>query len=365
MNERLSKLASQGVSIWLDDLSRDRLDSGGLARLISESSVTGVTTNPSIFAAAISSGDAYAEQLAGLGDATVIDAITELTTTDVRMACDLFRPVYDASGGEDGRVSIEVDPRLARELDATVNEAATLHAIVGRENVLIKIPATVEGLGAIRRAIAAGISVNVTLIFAIERYLEVAEAYLEGLEDADAQGLDLSTIHSVASVFVSRVDTEVDARLEALGTPDATALLGTAAIANARLIYAQYLAVFGSERFAALKAKGAHAQRPLWASTGVKNPAYPDTRYVVELVAPGTVNTMPEKTMQAVADHGEVTGDTITPHLGAAADALDRLAQVGVDIDDVTRTLESKGVDAFVQSWNELIETVSERLERR
>jgi len=309
MTDALKALSDQGVSIWLDDLNRPLITSGGLQELIDAKHVVGVTTNPTIFAAALSQGDAYNEQVKSLADdgRNVDEAVFALTTEDVRRACDIMRPVYDATGGQDGRVSIEVDPRLAHETAKTVEQAKELWAAVDRPNLLIKIPATVEGLPAISQVIAEGISVNVTLIFSLDRYRGVMNAFLTGLEQAREGGKDLSTIHSVASFFVSRVDTEVDKRLDALdGSDEAKALKGKAGIANARLAYHAYDEVFATPRWQVLEAEGAHKQRPLWASTGVKDPAYPDTMYVTELVAPNTVNTMPSKTLEAVADHGEI-----------------------------------------------------------
>ena len=357
-NANLAQLADAGVSIWLDDLSRERLNSGNLAGLVESSSVTGVTTNPTIFAAALSNGAAYDEQLRGLGQVDVGEAIRELTSTDVRNACDLFQPVYQATDGVDGRVSIEVEPGLARDTEGTVEQAALLHRMVGRDNVLIKIPAAIEGLDAIRRTLAAGISVNVTLIFSVERYRQVMDAWLGGLEDALADGKDISTIHSVASFFVSRVDAEVDKRLDAIGSDEAKSLKGKAAIANARIAYAAWLEVMTSERWGRLKAAGAHPQRPLWASTGVKSADYDDTMYVTQLVAPDCVNTMPEKTLQAVADHGTVSGDTISDNVDDAVQVMGRLAEVGVDMDDVVEQLEEEGVSKFIVSWDELVGTV-------
>jgi transaldolase len=359
MNARLQALSDAGVSIWLDDLSRERLASGNLASLVSESSVVGVTTNPTIFAAALANGERYAEQVTTLkaSGADVDEAIFELTTTDVQQACDVLRPVYDATDGVDGRVSIEVEPGMARDSDATVAMAERLWARVDRPNLLIKIPATEEGLPAIAATIAKGISVNVTLIFALERYRGVMDAYLYGLEQAAAEGRDLSTIHSVASFFVSRVDTEVDKRL-----PEDSPLRSTAALANARLAYAAYAEVFGGERFAALAAAGARPQRPLWASTGVKDPSLPDTLYVSELVVAGTVNTMPEKTLEAFADHGEVTGDTVSTRIDEAQATIDALAAAGISYDDVVAALEDEGLQKFDDSWGELVQTVSDAL---
>ncbi|TAK69594.1 MAG: transaldolase [Actinomycetota bacterium] len=368
MSDRLRTLSDAGVSIWLDDLDRGRLQSGGLAALVRDDSVVGVTTNPTIFAKAVSSGAAeYAEQLAGLAErgVSVEEAVRALTTYDVRWACDVLREVWESTGGVDGRVSIEVDPRLARRTAATVAEAQFLAWAVDRPNALVKIPATQEGLPAITSVLGDGISVNVTLIFSVERYRGVLEAWLAGLERADAAGHDLATIESVASFFVSRVDTEVDKRLTALGTPEALALKGVAAIANARHAWSAYQEVLASDRWKALQDKGAHPQRPLWASTGVKDPAYPDTRYVVDLVVPGTVNTMPEATLRAVADHGEATGDQVTPHQAAAAEQLAAIGRAGVDLADVYRVLEDEGVEKFDASWQELLQTVAKALDER
>ncbi len=354
MNDRLKGLADAGVSIWLDDLSRDRLNSGNLANLINESSVSGVTTNPTIFAAALSNGADYADQLRELGDVSVDEAIKQLCATDVRNACDLFSDIYEASGGYDGRVSIEVAPTLANDTDGTIEQAAELHALVDRENVLIKIPATQPGLAAIRDTIAAGISVNVTLIFSEERYREVMDAYLSGLEKADEAGLDLSKIHSVASFFISRVDAEIDKRLTNLGKDE---LKDKAAIANALVALAAFDEVFSGERFQTLAAKGANKQRPLWASTGTKDPALPDTLYVSDLVADGVAHTMPEKAMQAYADHGELG----TPMEGRGAEGvqiLDQIDAAGVDLTDVYQVLEDEGVSKFIISWGELVESV-------
>ncbi|MGW6693089.1 transaldolase [Rhodococcus sp. NPDC054953] len=363
-NENLAALSAAGVSVWLDDLSRNRLETGNLAQLVAEKSVVGVTTNPSIFQAALQGSEYHAQlhELAGRG-ANVDDTVRALTTDDVRNACDLLAPQHEASGGVDGRVSIEVDPRLANDTDGTVAQAIELWKIVDRPNLLIKIPATLAGLPAITRVIAEGISVNVTLIFSVDRHRAVIDAYLAGLEAAKAAGHDLSTIHSVASFFVSRVDTEIDARLEQIGTDAALALRGKAGVANARLAYAAYQDVFESgDRFAALATSGARVQRPLWASTGVKNPDYPDTLYVTELVAANTVNTMPEKTLDAVADHAVVTGDTISGTAAAAQDVFDAVAGVGVDLGDVFDKLESEGVDKFEVSWNELLEATAASL---
>ncbi|GAB3725269.1 transaldolase [Amycolatopsis oliviviridis] len=364
--DKLAQLSEAGVSIWLDDLSRERLNTGNLAGLIRDKHVVGVTTNPTIFANAMSKGEAYDEQtkeLAARG-ADVEATIRELTTTDVRNAADLFRDVYTATNGVDGRVSIEVDPRLAKDSDKTVAEAQDLWKTVDRPNVLIKIPATEEGIPAITKTLAEGISVNVTLIFSVERYRAVIEAYFAGLEQAKANGHDLKGIHSVASFFVSRVDTEIDKRLDAIGTDAATALRGEAAIANARLAYAAFEELFASDRWKALAEAGANPQRPLWASTGVKDPQYSDTRYVDQLVVKDTVNTMPEKTLDAAGDHAEITGDTVTGKGPDAQVVFDKLRVVGIDIDDVFLTLENEGVEKFEKSWTELLETVTGQLEK-
>ncbi|GAS94203.1 transaldolase [Mycolicibacterium canariasense] len=364
-NPNLAALSAAGVSVWLDDLSRDRLQTGNLQNLIDTRSVVGVTTNPSIFQAALSKGDAYDGQIKELAErgADVDATIRTVTTDDVRNACDLFAKTYEASGGVDGRVSIEVDPRLAHDTDKTILQAIELWKIVDRPNLLIKIPATLAGLPAITAVIAEGISVNVTLIFSVERHRAVMDAYLEGLAKAKEAGHDLSKIHSVASFFVSRVDTEIDARLDKLGSAEALALRGQAGVANARLAYAAYEEVFGGERFATLKESGARVQRPLWASTGVKNPDYSDTLYVTELVAANTVNTMPEKTLEAVADHGVITGDTVTGTAEAAQQVFDKLSDIGIDLTDVFLVLENEGVDKFEKSWGELLEATQGQLD--
>ncbi|WP_033307620.1 transaldolase [Streptomyces iakyrus] len=360
----LQRLSDEGVSIWLDDLSRRRIESGGLAGLVATRNVVGVTTNPSIFQAAIGSGVGYEEQLADLAvrGVTVDEAVRMMTTADVRAAADVLRPVYEASGGRDGRVSIEVDPRLAHDTAATVAEARQLAWLVDRPNVMIKIPATKAGLPAITEVIGAGISVNVTLIFSLERYREVMDAYLAGLEKARTAGLGLSAIHSVASFFVSRVDSEIDKRLTLLGTDEALALKGRAALANARLAYEAYEQVFEGERWQALEGAGANRQRPLWASTGVKDPAYKDTLYVDELVAPGTVNTMPEATLNAVADHGDVRGDTVTGGYDRARADLAAVERLGIAYDEVVRQLEDEGVAKFEVAWQDLLDAVTKSL---
>jgi transaldolase len=365
-NAALKALADHGVSVWLDDLSRQRITSGNLQELIETKGVVGVTTNPSIFQLALSEGDAYDEQAAALAadGKTVDEAVFHMTTDDVRHACDILRPVYEATEGVDGRVSIEVDPRLAHDTARTVEQAKLLWATVDRPNVFIKIPATVEGLPAISQVLAEGISVNVTLIFSLDRYRGVMNAFLTGLEQARENGLDLTEIDSVASFFVSRVDTEVDSRLDAVGTDEAASLKGRAGVANARLAYQAYEEVFSTPRWQNLADDGAHVQRPLWASTGVKNPDYPDTLYVTELVAPDTVNTMPEKTLDAVIDHGEVTGETIRPYYRDATDVLDAVERLGISYADVTAQLEREGVEKFVAAWEELLAGVRSELDK-
>jgi transaldolase len=361
MSTPLEDLTAAGVAVWLDDLSRERLRSGDLASLVAEKQVVGVTTNPSIFQKALSDGAAYDEQVRDLAlrGTDVGEAVRALTTYDVRWACDVLREVYDRTDGVDGRVSIEVDPRLAHDTDRTVAEAKALWWLVDRPNLFIKIPATPAGLPAITSVLAQGISVNVTLIFSLQRYEEVMDAWLSGLEQAKANGHDLSRLASVASFFVSRVDSEVDKRLG-----DGHELRGQAAIANARLAYSRYEQVVAGDRWTALEQAGAKPQRPLWASTGVKDPAYDDTQYVVELVAPGTVNTMPEPTLDAVADHGTVRGDTVTGSYEQAQGVLDALREAGVDYDEVVQQLEDEGVSKFEDAWNGLIESVTEQLEK-
>jgi transaldolase len=365
MSTPTENLTAQGVSIWLDDLSRDRIASGNLAELIRTRNISGVTTNPTIFAAAIGGGSAaYRQQIADYAarGATADDTIFGLTTDDVRDACDVLLPLYEATDGVDGRVSIEVAPTLANDTDATIAQAKELYARVGRPNVLIKIPATKAGLPSITAVIAAGISVNVTLIFSLDRYADVIDAYLSGLEQARANGLDIAEIHSVASFFVSRVDTEVDKRLTAIGTPEATALASLAGIANARLAYQLFEEAFVSPRATRLTTTGGHHQRPLWASTGVKDPALPDTLYVTKLVAHGTVNTMPEKTLEATFDHAVITGHTITGAYDDAQQVLEQLENLGIDFNDVTGLLETEGVEKFIVSWHELQATVANAL---
>ncbi|MDW4908920.1 transaldolase [Streptomyces sp. ADMS] len=360
----LKRLSDEGVSIWLDDLSRKRIVSGNLAELIDTHHVVGVTTNPSIFQSAIGSGEGYEEQLADLAvrGVTVDEAVRMMTTADVRAAADILRPVYDTTAGRDGRVSIEVDPRLAHHTAATIAEARQLAWLVDRPNVMIKIPATEAGLPAITEVIGLGISVNVTLIFSLERYREVMAAYLAGLEKARAAGIDLASIHSVASFFVSRVDSEIDKRLTVLGTDEALALKGRAALANARLAYQAYQAIFDGDRWTALGGARANKQRPLWASTGVKDPSYKDTLYVDELVAPGTVNTMPEATLNATADHGDIHGDAVSGGYARARADLAAVEGLGISYDEVVKLLEDEGVAKFETAWNDLLEAVTKSL---
>ncbi|HWK20446.1 MAG TPA: transaldolase [Microbacteriaceae bacterium] len=364
MTSNTQALSDLGVSIWLDDLSRERIVSGGLQRLVETRNVVGVTTNPTIFAGALAKGDAYAEQVAALAaeGVDVDEAVFRITTDDVRAGCDVLRPVWEATGGQDGRVSIEVSPGLAFDTAGTIAEAKRLWATVDRPNAMIKIPATLEGLPAIEEATASGISVNVTLIFSLERYRAVAAAYLAGLERAQAAGIDLSTIRSVASFFVSRVDTEVDQRLARVGGSTGTRLKSRAGVANARLAYQAFQQIFRSERARTLLAAGAHVQRPLWASTGVKDPSLPDTLYVTQLAVADTVNTMPEKTLEATFDHAVLEGDAVTGSYADAQAVIDALAAVGIQIDEVTALLEREGVEKFIASWTELLDTVGAAL---
>lgn len=358
------QLSASGVSIWLDDLSRARIYSGELQTLIATRNVVGITTNPTIFATALAGTEAYDAQIAALGQAglSVADAIEAITTEDVAKACHIFRDVFDRTDGQDGRVSIEVSPAVAHDAAATVAEAERLKATVDRPNACIKIPATKAGLVAIEEATARGISVNVTLIFSLDRYRGVIEAYFAGLERARDRGIGLHGIRSVASFFVSRVDTEIDRRLEAIGTANARALRGKSGLANARLAYQLFQEQFSTDRAKRLLAAGANLQRPLWASTGVKDPALPDTLYVTELVAADVVNTMPEKTLQALADHGIIRGDSITSGYANARAVIDELAAVGISYDDVTRVLEEEGIAKFTASWSDLSETVEAAL---
>ncbi len=368
-NPNTQALSDVGVSIWLDDLSRERLNSGSLASLIESHNVVGVTTNPTIFESALQNGEAYEQQLSELADkgADAEQAVFEITTSDVREACDVFAGVYESTGGVDGRVSIEVDPRMARDADATIAEAKRLYDAVGRENVMIKIPATVEGIEAIAATLAEGISVNVTLIFSLERYRAVINAFMLGLEKAHAAGRDLSKIHSVASFFVSRVDGEVDKRLELAaeeGKPGTEKLRSQAAIANARLAHQIAGESFSSERWQLLADRGAHPQRLLLASTGTKDPNLSDTLYVTELAAAGVVNTMPEKTLNALADHGEIDGDTMTDTYVESNRVLDGISAAGISYREVVDHLEADGLSKFDKSWEGLLGTITEGLKR-
>jgi transaldolase len=358
----LGQLTAAGVAIWLDDISRDRLASGNLATLVRDMHVCGVTSNPTIFAHALSTGSSYDGQLADLGvrGVSADEAARAITTYDIRWACDVLRPAYDSTGGTDGRVSIEVDPRIARDTAKTIAEARALWWAVDRPNLFIKIPATVQGLPAITQCLSEGISVNVTLIFSLERHGQVIDAFMSGLEAAE--GLDFSAIASVASFFVSRVDTEVDGRLDKIGTDAARALRGKAAIANARLAYQLFEERFASARWEALSAQGARPQRPLWASTSAKDPAYSDTMYVEELVAPNTVNTMPEATLHATAAHGHLRADAIRGAYAESRRVFEELAALGIGYDDVVTVLEEQGVQKFATSWNELLETIETQM---
>lgn len=367
VKDPLGLLSAEGVAVWLDDLSRERLRSGNLQRLVRDRHLVGVTSNPTIFQKAISAGSAYDDQIRDLAvrRVSVEESARLLTAYDVRWACDVLRPAYDATDGVDGRVSIEVDPRIAHDTERTIAEARALWWLVDRPNLFVKIPATIEGLPAISQALSEGISINVTLIFSLQRYGEVIEAFLEGIERARKAGRDLSRIASVASFFVSRVDTETDRRLDKIETMEAKELRGRTAIANARLAYQRHEKTLASERWQALADAGARPQRPLWASTGVKDPAYDDTRYVVDLVASGVVNTMPEATIEAVADHGVIRGETVRGSYAESQQVLTDLAAVGVSYDDVVQTLEDDGVERFASSWNDLLDSVGGELKNK
>jgi transaldolase len=366
MTDPLTRLTELGVSVWIDDISRDRLATGNLGDLIRDRHVVGVTSNPTIFQKAISGSELYDPQVRDLAlrGVDVGEALRAITAYDVRWACDVLRPVYDATDGVDGRVSIEVDPRLAHETERTIAEARGLWWLVDRPNVYVKIPATKAGVPAIAQCLAEGININVTLIFSLQRYAEVIEAFFEGMERARHAGHDLSRITSVASFFVSRVDTEVDKRLEKIGSDEARELRGKAAVANARLAYKLFEERFDSDRWRSLAAAGAKVQRPLWASTSTKDPTYKDTIYVDELVAPMTVNTMPESTLHAVHDHGDIRGDTVRAFYADAQSVFDRLEAIGISYDEVVQVLEDEGVEKFEASWKELIDSVSGELER-
>jgi len=362
--DRLAELAGAGVAIWLDDISRGRLNSGGLDKLRRDQHVVGVTSNPTIFAKALAESEDYADQVRDLAlrGVALEEAVRMITTYDVRWACDVMRPAYDASSGVDGRVSLEVDPRVAHDTDKTVAEAKQLWWLVDRPNLFIKIPATDAGLPAITRTLAEGISVNVTLIFGLDRYDGVMDAFFAGMEQAKANGHDLSTLVSVASFFVSRMDTEVDKRFDKIGSDEARSLRGKAAIANAQLAYQHFERAFDTDRWRALEAAGAKPQRPLWASTSTKNPDYRDVMYVEELVAPGVVNTMPEATIHAFADHGETKTGIVQSSYAQAQEVLDRLEALGIAYADVTATLEREAVEKFEASWGELGTSVQNQL---
>lgn len=364
MNDRLRALSEEGVAIWIDDVSRARLRTGNLAELVEHKHVVGVTSNPTIFAKAVSDADEYAEQVRELAvrGVDLEEAVRAITTFDIRWACDVLRPVYERTDGVDGRVSLEVDPRLARDTERTIAEAKALWWLVDRPNLFIKIPATKEGLPAITAALAQGTSVNVTLIFSLDRYRSVMDAFFAGLEQAQRAGHDLSTIHSVASFFVSRVDSEVDKRLDTIGSPEARALRSKAAIANARLAFEAYEQAFASERWERLRLAGARPQRPLWASTSTKDPNLSDTLYVEELVTRGVVNTMPEQTLEACAASLELRGDTVRGTYAEARKVIDDLEALGIAYDDVVQVLEDEGVEKFAASWNELLATVEQAL---
>jgi transaldolase len=352
------EILKAGTSIWLDDLSRSKLtgsDSHSLPHRINHDGVRGVTTNPSIFGAAITGANEYAADIASLSGKSVDEVVRTLTTDDVRVACDLFAEIYATSKGIDGRVSIEVDPRLARNTQETIDEGIALHGLVGRPNVMIKVPATKAGLPAITALIGKGISVNVTLIFSLERYSEVIDAFIEGMAQAKKAGLELTSIHSVASFFISRIDSAVDKELKAIGNSD---LLGKVAVANAHRAYALFLDKFNQTSWKALEESGALVQRPLWASTGVKDPAYSDTLYVDTLVAPHTVNTMPQSTLDAFLDHGNVSSDAITAQMESASQTLAALSALGISLDSITDALEADGVKKFEDAWISLLADV-------
>jgi transaldolase len=348
----------QGQSPWLDNLTRVYLRDGTLRRLVADG-IRGVTANPTIFAKAIEGSDAYDEQFAALiaQGRPVLDAYWDLVVDDIGDALGVLRPTFDAGAGSDGFVSIEVAPELARDTDATITAARHLHQRIAQPNLLVKIPATGEGVPAVQAMIAEGRSINITLIFSLARYAEVIDAYLAGLEALAEEGGDLASVHSVASFFVSRVDTEADRRLDAIGTGDALALKGQAAVAQARLAYRMFRDCFAGDRWERLAARGAQMQRPLWASTSTKNPAYPDTLYVDSLIGPDTVNTLPEATIAAFEDHGTIAR-TIDSGVEDAGVVMDRLAEVGVDMDDVGRTLEDQGVAGFHQSFAHVLEAL-------
>jgi len=364
MSDPLAQLSAAGVSVWLDNISRDLLRSGGLGDLVRDRHVVGVTSNPTIFQKAISESEAYDPQIRDLAlrGVDVGEALRAITAYDVRWACDVLRPTYDASNTVDGRISIEVDPRIAHDTEKTTAEARALWWLVDRANLFVKIPATKEGLASIAQCLSEGISINVTLIFSLQRYAEVIDAFFDGMERAQKAGHDLSCIGSVASFFVSRVDSEYDKRLDKVGSDEAKALRGKAAVANARLAYELYEQKFSSDRWRALHAAGARTQRPLWASTSTKDPAYEDTMYVVDLVAPDTVNTMPETTIQATHDHGVIPNDSVRGFYEDARSVIDRLTALGIEYDEVVQVLEDEGVEKFEASWVELVDAIQKQL---
>ena len=356
---RLHELSEHGVSVWIDYLSRDMIQGGKLAQMMDEDAVVGVTSNPTIFQKAISQGTAYDEQLKEVlaEETDPKEIFYRIAARDIEDACDLMRPVWERTNGVDGYVSWEVDPTLAYDVENTYEEAQRLHEWIGRPNLHVKIPATKPGVAAIEDMIASGKNINVTLIFSLQRYKEVVEAYLRGLERLVAAGGDPASVHSVASFFVSRVDTEADNRLDAIGTPEALKLRGKLAIANAKLAYRHWEEAFSGERWEFLAGKGATKQRCLWASTSTKNPEYRDVMYVEELIGPETVNTMPEETIRAFQDHG-VVEDTLEKGIKKARKLLEELAAAGVDYDDVVLTLEEEGVQKFADSFEELLDGV-------
>ena len=366
MPNPIQQLADTGVAVWLDDLSRARIQSGELAKMVEHGGVVGITTNPTIFAKAIGSGEGYEAQVhdLALGGTAVGDALRLLILSYVRAACHVLQPTASRTGGRDGRVSIEVDPRIAQDAARTAAEARGLWWLVDRANLFIKIPATLAGLPAITETLAAGISVNVTLIFSVERYRAVLDAFLTGLEQRLAGGGSLEGLESVASFFLSRIDVEIDRRLDAMNGSGAAQLRGKAAIANAQLAYEVYEVALASPRWQALQAKGGRMQRLLWASTGVKDKAYDDTRYVVELAAPDTVNTMPAATLEAVADHGRPHGNAIAGVYEAAREVFRSLERIGIGFADVVNLLEQQGLTSFAKSWDELIASVTHQLEK-
>ena len=359
MSKPLAQISQAGVAVWLDDLSRDRINNGSLKKLIAEDNVVGVTTNPSIFAASIGKSDLYENDILQNKVKSIEDIITKLTTDDVRNACDLFQTAFKSSDGVDGRVSIEVDPRFARDTLATVKQGKQLWEIIDRSNLLIKVPATVEGLPAITELITNGISVNVTLIFSVNRYKQVLDAFASGLEKRLSAAKEINEIHSVASFFVSRIDTEIDKQL-----PVNSDLRGLAAIANAVMAYEAFLTFEKSDRWQGIEARGGKLQRPLWASTGVKDPAYDSTRYVMQLVARNTVNTMPEATLNAVKSSGVFMGDTITPNISISKNYLAKLALAGIDLEKITNALEVDGVAKFEVAWIDLMNSVKSVIAR-